>query len=89
MSEIIDLLTKNDKDVIREAIKNLIIKYFEKDLEESDSYLFNPSKLENIVEDAINEIVEELKEDYKDIIRNKLKNGLNKKLNELFNEAKL
>lgn len=76
MDNILTLFTSEDKNEIRKAIKQIIIKQVEKDFEDNCHYLINP----NEIEDMISEIIEEVKDEVKNIYREKLIKEMEEKL---------
>lgn len=76
MDNILTLFTSEDKNEIRKAIKQIIIKQVEKDFEDNCHYLINP----NEIEDMISEVIEEVKDEVKYIYREKLIKGIEEKL---------
>ena len=76
MDNILTLFTSEDKNEIRKAIKQIIIKQVEKDFEDNCHYLFNP----NEIEDMISEVIEEVKDEVKNIYREKLIKEMEEKL---------
>lgn len=76
MDNILTLFTSEDKNEIRKAIKQIIIKQVEKDFEDNCHYLINP----NEIEDMISEVIEEVKDEVKNIYREKLIKEMEEKL---------
>ena len=76
MDNILTLFTSEDKNEIRKAIKQIIIKQVEKDFEDNCHYLINP----NEIEDMISEVIEEVKDEVKYIYREKLIKEMEEKL---------
>ena len=76
MDNILTLFTSEDKNEIRKAIKQIIIKQVEKDFEDNCHYLINP----NEIEDMISEVIEEVKDEVKYIYREKLIKEMETKL---------
>ena len=76
MDNILTLFTSEDKNEIRKAIKQIIIKQVEKDFEDNCHYLINA----NEIEDMISEIIEEVKDEVKNIYREKLIKAMEEKL---------
>ena len=76
MDSILTLFTSEDKNEIRNAIKQIIIKQVEKDFEDNCHYLINP----NEIEDMISEVIEEVKDEVKNIYREKLIKEMEEKL---------
>ena len=76
MDNILTLFTSEDKNEIRKAMKQRIIKQVEKDFEDNCHYLINP----NEIEDMISEVIEEVKDEVKYIYREKLIKGIEEKL---------
>lgn len=76
MDNILTLFTSEDKNEIRKAIKQIIIKQVEKDFEDNCYYLINPNEIEVM----ISEIIEEIKDEVKNIYREKLIKEMEEKL---------
>ena len=76
MDNILTLFTSEDKNEIRKAIKQIIIKQVENDFEDNCHYLINP----NEIEDMISEVIEEVKDEVKNIYREKLIKEMEEKL---------
>ena len=76
MDNILTLFTSEDKNEIRKAIKQIIIKQVEKDFEDNCHYLINP----NEIEDMISEVIEEVKDEVKTIYREKIIKEIEEKL---------
>ena len=76
MNNILTLFTSEDKNEIRKAIKQIIIKQVEKDFEDNCYYLINPNEIEVM----ISEIIEEIKDEVKNIYREKLIKEMEEKL---------
>lgn len=76
MENILTLFTSEDKNEIKGAIKQIIIKQVEKDFEDSCHYLINP----NEIEDMISEVIEEIKDEVKTIYREKIIKEIEEKL---------
>ena len=76
MDNILTLLTSEDKDEIRKAIKEIIIKQVRSDFENNSFYLVDP----NQIEDMVSEVVEEVKEEVREIYKEKLIKEMEEKL---------
>ena len=76
MDNILTLFTSEDKNEIRKAIKEIIIKQVESDFQDNCNYLINP----NEIEDMISEVIEEVKDEVKTIYREKLIKEMETKL---------
>ena len=63
---LLTLLTSEDKAEIRAAIKQIIIKQVEIDIENSCDYLIDVREVEEMVEEIIGEIKDEVKDMYKE-----------------------
>ena len=73
---LLTLLTSEDKVEIRAAIKQIIIKQVEIDLENSCNYLIDAAQVEEMVEEMIEEIKDEVKDTYKERIIKELEEKL-------------
>ena len=63
---LLTLLTSEDKAEIRTAIKQIIIKQVEIDIENSYDCLIDTREIEEMVEEMIEEIKDEIKDMYKE-----------------------
>lgn len=75
-NNILTILTSDDRDEVRTAIKQLIIEQVKTDLEESDFYIFDPDELQ----DMLTNLAEEVKEEVKPLIKEKMFSDMMKKL---------
>ena len=73
---LLTLLTSEDKAEIRTAIKQIIIKQVEIDIENSCDCLIDTREIEEMVE----EMIEEIKDEIKDIYKEKMIKEFEKKL---------
>ena len=73
---LLTLLTSEDKAEIRTAIKQIIIKQVEIDIENSCDYLIDAAQVEEMVEEMIEEIKDEVKDTYKERIIKELEEKL-------------
>ena len=76
MENILTLFTSEDKNEIKGAIKEIIIKQVESDFQDNCHYLINP----NEIEDMISEVIEEIKDEVKTIYREKIIKEIEEKL---------
>ncbi len=76
MENILTLFTSEDRNEIKNSIKEIIIKQVEKDFEDNCHYLINP----NEIEDMISEVIEEVKDEVKNIYREKIIKEIEEKL---------
>lgn len=76
MENILTLFTSEDRNEIRNSIKEIIIKQVESDFQDNCNYLINP----NEIEDMISEVIEEIKDEVKTIYREKLIKEMETKL---------
>ena len=76
MDNILTLFTSEDKDEIRKAIKEIIIKQVRSDFENNSFYLVDS----NQIEDMVSEVVEEVKEEVREIYKEKLIKEMEEKL---------
>ncbi|HHX71285.1 MAG TPA: hypothetical protein GX708_24985 [Gallicola sp.] len=75
-NNILTILTSDDRDEVRESIKQLIIEQVKSDLEESDYYIFDPDELQEM----LTNLAEEVKEEIKPLIKEKMFGDMMKKL---------
>lgn len=76
MENVITLLTTEDKDEIKKAIKEIIIEQVKNDFDSYDTYLFNPRQIESMIE----EVVEEVKYEIRDTLKEKMIKEMETKL---------
>lgn len=76
MENILTLFTSEDRNEIRNSIKEIIIKQVESDFQDNCNYLINP----NEIEDMISEVIEEIKDEVKTIYREKIIKEIEEKL---------
>jgi len=70
--DILTLFTSEDKNDIKQAVKNIIIEQINIDMTELRySYIINDSQLSDMVAEIIEELKEEVKAEYKEILRKK------------------
>lgn len=75
-NNILTILTSEDRDEVRGAIKQLIIDQVKSDLEESEYYIFDPDELQEM----LSSLAEEVKEEVKPLIKEKMFADMMKKL---------
>jgi len=75
-NNILTILTSDDKDDIREAVKQLIVEQVKSDLEGSDYYIFDPDELQEMLAN----LAEEVKEEIKPLVKEKMFADMMKKL---------
>ena len=75
-NNILTILTSDDRDEVRESIKQLIIEQVKSDLEESEYYIFDPDELQEM----LTNLAEEVKEEIKPLIKEKMFGDMMKKL---------
>lgn len=61
MENVITLLTTEDKDEIKKAIKEIIIEQVRNDFDSYDTYLFDPRQIELMIEEIIEEVKYEIR----------------------------
>ena len=76
MENILTLFTSEDRNEIRNSIKEIIIKQVESDFQDNCNYLINS----NEIEDMISEVIEEIKDEVKTIYREKIIKEIEEKL---------
>lgn len=79
MNNILTLFTSEDKNEIKKAVKEIIIRQVEKDFEDNCHYLIDP----NQIEDMLSEVIEEVKDEVKTIYREKLIKEMEAKLSNM------
>jgi len=65
---LIKLFTTEDQSELKQSFKEIICEHLRNDLDQMDCYLFDPSTLEDMIE----EVIDELKGEMKDLLRNKI-----------------
>lgn len=75
MKEIMTLFTSDDKQEIKNAVRNLVIVQIEKDIESycEDSYFFYPDDVVVMVSDIVQELKEEFKAEIKKELMDKMR----------------
>lgn len=79
MNNILTLFTSEDKNEIKKAVKEIIIRQVEKDFEDNCHYLIDP----NQIEDMLSEVIEEVKDEVKVIYKEKLIKEMEAKLSNM------
>lgn len=75
-TNILTILTSDDRDEVRNAVKQLIIEQVKSDLEQSEYYIFDPDELQEMLSD----LAQEVKEEVKPLIKEKMFADMMKKL---------
>jgi len=75
-NNILTILTSDDRDDVRNAVKQLIIEQVKSDLEQSEYYIFDPDELQEMLSD----LAQEVKEEVKPLIKEKMFADMMKKL---------
>jgi ribosomal protein S3AE len=75
-NDILTILTSEDKDDIRKALKDIIVNRIKEDFQDYDSYIFDGDSLGEIIEEAI----EEVKDEIKPLLKEQMFNEMKKKL---------
>jgi len=83
MKNIAKIFNSEDEVELKQAFKEIIIEQFRDDLERSDTYLFDPSDVEEMIQDAFKEIVDEIKATYKIKLREEMNAAFDKKVDKL------
>lgn len=80
MENIMTIFTTKDKQEMRDAMKEILIESFERDVEfwQRDNYIFNSDLIDEMVEEIREELMAEIKEKLKKDIYAKLEKDLNK-----------
>jgi Fe-S cluster assembly iron-binding protein IscA len=66
------IFTTDDTTEMRRAFKDLLVKQFESDLEQMDTFLFDSNKVEEWIEDAYQEVIAEIKIEFKEKLREQM-----------------
>ena len=77
-----NIFTAEDMQQLKSEFKNVLIQQFKNEVEQNDTYLFDPSTVQELIEEVYNEILDELKPEIADV----LKEQLLKKLDKFFKE---
>jgi hypothetical protein len=72
MNSVFKLLESEDKDEIRKAVKELIIKRINDELESFDRWLITYEDISEIVNSAVGEVIEDIKHEIKGQIKEKV-----------------
>jgi len=72
MQEIINLFTTEDLAVMRESMREIVVKRFEEDLEQLSVYLFDEGTVNEMIDDMYKEVLAECKTQVKEILLKKL-----------------
>lgn len=81
MENILKIFSSEDEKEVKQAFKDLLIEQFRSDLEANDCYLFDPSRVEDMIHDVYEECIEEIREDLKKMIKKQFKDNLTKTSN--------
>lgn len=76
MENVLTILTSEDKVEIKMAMKEIIIDQIKSDFENYDCYLFNPTHIQDMIEEIVDEIKEEIKIAYKEKIMKEMEEKL-------------
>jgi hypothetical protein len=76
MDAITKIFTTEDQQELKQGFKKIILEQFRSDLEKMDVYLFDPSVIEDIIQDAFTEVINEAKVDFKEKLKNQVMNLL-------------
>jgi hypothetical protein len=79
-NNILTLLTSEDKDEIKKAIKDIIINQIEEDVKDCGNYLIDTDELNDMIQEAVEEAVEEAKDELKPVLKEFMFNEMKKKL---------
>lgn len=82
MENIIKIFNSQDEKEVKQAIKDVLVEQVRRDLDDNDTYLFNPQRVEDMIHSAYEECIEEIKEDLKKMIKKQFKDNLSKISNE-------
>lgn len=76
-SDIFALFTSEDRDEIKNAMKECIIEQMKIELEEfRPSYIIDEDQLSDILSETLAELKEEIKAEYKDMVRKQMEEKL-------------
>lgn len=75
-NNILTILTSEDKEDIRVALKDIIIERIKDDFEAYNCFIFDPDELDTMIQDAVEEAKAEIKPMVKEFMFNEMKNKL-------------
>ena len=75
-NNILTILTSQDRDEIKQALKDAIIKQIQDDFHSCDSYMFNIDDINKMMQEAIEDVQEEVKPIVKEFMLNEIKKKL-------------
>ena len=76
-NDIITILTSKDREEIKEGIKSAIVNQFKEELEDCDTYLFDVSDIQEMVNDAVRDALYEMYNEIKKAVKKKVKQLIN------------
>ncbi len=65
MSTIDTIFTTEDKEELKNSFKEIICEQFKNQLEQMDLYLFDPSVVEDLINEAFEEVISDIKKEFK------------------------
>lgn len=83
MENIMKLFTSEDEKEIKSSFKNIIGEQFQTQLEQMDIYLFNPDKIEEMIEESFKEIINKITLEFEGKIREKMSKSFDKKCSKI------
>lgn len=76
MENVLTLLTSEDRFEIKKAMKEIIVEQIKSDFESYDCYLFDPSQIQDMIEEVVDEVREEVKIAYKEKVMKEMEEKL-------------
>ena len=75
-NNMLTILTSEDRDEIKQSLKNVIIEPIESDFRESTNYLFDANDISDMLQEAIKEVKAEIKPLMKDYLLQEMQKKL-------------
>jgi cellobiose-specific phosphotransferase system component IIB len=72
MSKVLEVFNAEDNKELKQAFKAIVVEQFKNELEELDVYLFDPRRVQYLIDEMYGEILNELKVEIKETLRNKM-----------------
>jgi cellobiose-specific phosphotransferase system component IIB len=72
MSKVLEVFNAEDNKELKQAFKAIVVEQFKNELEELDVYLFDPRRVQYLIDEMYGEILNELKVEIKETLRNQM-----------------
>lgn len=76
MKEIVKVFNAKDQEELKDGFKKIILRQFEYDLEKNEYYLFDPSCISELIDEAFGEVVKDIMKQIKSDVKAKILSGL-------------